>query len=458
MTLFKSKKTAVLIFDGAHWHTGVYLRQKQGGEGVDSRTLASRSIKQLPGSVVDYLVEQQVGAVRLLVPADLHSLSMEMPDDVEHEELHTALAYEVAEEMGQEAHLLRLATVEASVYGMGCEAGVYMMAGFDTRQIEGYVQQLKQVGIQFEGVGALELGLLALHAAHAEERLLLLRHRSGFYAVPGMEGQPFNMSSVQTGLEPEQSERDRERLVRFQRRLQAAGSVSMRVVTATMDGVPAAERVREVVPVGGEVEVSALDDVMPELMEQVLMAAVGDSRCACPLVGPPPAPKDPYRAGTWLCVAVVLLTLVYVGTRWHYLRVDVQGEQERSAAWSVLEKERERTSGHYRSLKERRDRQNRIYATLTATNRMSAGLLPLVDVLAVSIPQYTRITHIKQVDADHFEVKGVTRWAKGKIQLDRVLANAMGTVGMLVDPGPMTYQEDSREQQFSYQIVSKEAL
>ncbi|NCD32504.1 MAG: hypothetical protein EOL87_03705 [Spartobacteria bacterium] len=450
---FRRIKRGVLVFDGEHWHIGIFQCNRRHSKPLETHSITSRNMKQLPTAVLDYLSEQQVMAVRLLLPADLHSLPMEMPEDVEHEELHTALAYEMAEEMGTAAHMLRLATVEASVYGMGCDAGVYIMAGFDTRQIEGYANQLKQIGIGFEGVGALELGALALHTQYAEERLLILRFQSGFYAVPGMEGQPFYMTSVQTGLKPEETSRDKERLIRLQRRLQTANHVPLRVITATADGIPAKERVLEVVQETDKISTEALDDLMPALMQQVLNSRIGNSEMPCPLIGPPPAPKDPHRSGTWICIGLVLLTLVYLGTRWYYIHCDLLGEQKRAQAWQVLVSKREQTANLCSSLKKSRNEQNRIYHILTETNRLPDGVIAVIDVLSTSIPQYTRITRFKQVGPHQFTIEGTTRWAKGKIKLDRILTEALLTVNMLAEPGPMEYDKITREQVFSYNIM-----
>lgn len=450
--IFQKQHSAVLVFDGEHWHAGMFAQNRHAWIPRESLTIASRSLKQIPTQIIEFLIAQRASTVRILIPADLHSMPIELPMDADKEEMHTAIAYEIAEEIGKDAHLLRLATVEAALYAMGCEAGVYLTSGFESQQLESYRRELKQVGIGFSGIGALELGLLALHAEHPQDRLLLLRHKSGFYVVPGSEEQPFYMTSVQTGLIPETTEREQERLQRLQRQLQMHHDFPIRVVTATTDGIAAADRVRDVLSQEEPASITALDSVMERLMMAALSARIGDTQSTCPLIGPPPPPRDPHRAGTWLCLLITGMTLMYVTSRIWHLHQEWTDEQERAQVWKAITEERKKTADACAALRQARNEQSAVFNALTSTNRLPEGFLAIMDTLGRRMPPYTRITSIIQSGADQFELSGTTRWNKGKVQLDRILSESLDPEGLIAVPGAMQFHEEAREQHFVYHI------
>ncbi len=456
MNPFKKRITAVLVFDGQQWSAGVYSR---GGKGWEQRAVEaapSLSVKQLPTDMLEFLAQQGVREARILVPADLHSVRMTLPPDLAPEEIHTAFSYELAQEQGTEVGALRLAATDAALFGMGCEPESFLVAAVDGAQVESYVQQLKPLGVKVSGVGGLELGLLGLSASeHAQERLLLLRTRSGFYAVPGTEEQPFYMSSVQIGLREETTDRDRERLERLQRRLHVNNALGLRVITAAPENDAPADRAHTVVGTAENVQVVTLDSLLPSLMELALAACPGDTQDPCALVGPPTGPRDPYRAGTWICLGIVLLTALYVGGRWNQMRLDLKDEQKVKAAWDTLVSEREKLKSRCSSLQQQRNQQQRIHKTLTQERRLPQGALELVNCLAREIPQYTRVTRVVQLESGGYEIEGSTRWAEGKNRFDRTLASALAPHGLLVEPGPLKYREDTRDQLFSYHIRPK---
>jgi len=156
----RTRKTAVLVYDGEHWHGGVFVRQHGEWSSVETQSVAARSLKQLPSELLDWMQSHGVKDVRLLVPADVRSMQMEMPEDFEMDELHTALSYELAGETGVDAHLHRLATVSTMHCGLGGDLHSYLVAEFDLRQMEMYQHQLGLSGLQFEAIGALEMGVM----------------------------------------------------------------------------------------------------------------------------------------------------------------------------------------------------------------------------------------------------------------------------------------------------------
>lgn len=456
MNPFKKRVVAVLVFDGQKWSTGVYVREGKGWTQRAEDATASLSVKQIPSDTLEFLAQQRVTEARILVPANLHSVHLALPPDLDPEESHTVLSYELSQAQGAEIGTLRLAATDASLLGMGCDSESFLVAAVEAAQVNSYVQQLKSVDVNVAGIGGLEQGLLGLSASgHAQERLLLLRSRSGFYAVPGVEEQPFYMSSVQIGLRPETTERDQERLERLQRRLHVNDALKLRVITAGSTEDSVAERVRTVVGTDQNVQTDSLEGLLPALMELVLAARPGDTQDLCALIGPPVAPRDPYRSGTWICIAVILITACYTVNNWHQMKRNLKTEQERKIFWDQLKAERERLTSRCSSLQKQRNQQLRIYNMLTKNQRLPKGTLALLNCLAHDIPQYTRINCVTLLDDGGYELEGSTRWAEGKNQFDRTLAGTLAPLGFRVEPGPMKYREDMRDQQFSYLIHPK---
>lgn len=445
------KRHAVLVFDGEHWHAGIWARAKSDWRCEASVAAGSHNMKQLPADLLDWLQERQATHARVLVPADLHSMPLTMPDDFDSEELHTALTYEIAGELGTESHLLRLASAEAATYGMGGERGVYLAAGFDLGLVEGYALQLGRADIRFEGVGALELGMLAAHAQTPDNVLLLLRNRSGFLAVPGSETRPFAVMPLQVGLIATGSDHEAERIARLRRRLPPENGLS--VVTATGHEHDQNARVTELLGADTPFQLSPLDDRLHDVMRTALAAAPGDCRAACPLIGPPPVPRDPYRAGTWIALAVLLLTITYITTRWTQLQTDLRTAEARIEFHEKLSAERTRLKNRSEQLLARRNNLMAVHRVLSETRMLPEGLLATLDVLASSMPPHTRISRLEQTAPNAFTLHGMARWAEGKNQLGRSLMDELRPLGFEVEHGRVELLENTREQSFSYTIV-----
>lgn len=159
--------------------------------------LSGGNSRSLPEPLLDFAEHHGARRVRLVVPQSIHVLNTELPPDAEPEELQTAMAFELAGETGGEFDMLRVAAARGETFRMGATSEMLLAAAFEQPLLEHYRKACRANGLDFDGVGALELAALADHAQHAPHaRLLLLRRDAGFYAVPGTESHPLTVGPV----------------------------------------------------------------------------------------------------------------------------------------------------------------------------------------------------------------------------------------------------------------------
>ena len=436
MAFFRPKNDSMVIasFDGKHWRARLFEFKigARGGTRVGLRMgswetdgyvaeAASRNNRKIPKQILEFAVAAKAKRLRVLMTADLHSIRMELPEDAEKEEVHTALVFESAGETGADANSLRIAAVRADRYRMGGEPTIVVTAGFETSLIDGFVRDCETAGIEFDCIGALEMAILACHARKGDDdtRLLLLRRQSGFYAVPAFDVTPFSFYSLPVGMYEDKSESAAERAERSAKRLAAQRDLPLRVVTCgSLDG-GRAEALRSVT--GEAVECVNLYDIDDEIMRHTAHVEPGVTEAGCALVGPAPAPRDPCRAGTWMAVFILLMAGLYVTLVDHSLRKDAERQAIRETAWKKLVAEREKAT-------KRRENANKQFASLQEREKLLKGnaflpkpLTPLMDALAAGTPPFSRMTRIMQTGDEEFVVYGITRFAEGLVALGSTL-------------------------------------
>ncbi|MDR2392252.1 MAG: hypothetical protein LBE84_11315 [Planctomycetota bacterium] len=414
-----SRRDSILIaaFDGKSWR-GKAFKYRGGtweaaGKAVET---ASRNNRKIPRQVLESAVSLEAKRLRLLMTSDLHSVTMELPEDADREELHTALAYEAAGEVGIDAHILRVAAVHAARYRMGGEANVMMTAGFESTLLEGFVRECDQAGLEFDGIGSLEMTVLARHARMGEDaRLLFMRRQSSLYVVPACENAPFTFYPLPIGTDADASEAAAERNERAAKRLAAHRDLPLRVVTCGRLEPARLEAVR--LMTGDGAEFLVLQEFEDEIMRHAAHAEIGDTEAGCAFVGPPPAPRDPHRAGTWLALFIILLAGLYVGDRHYAFRRDLERQEAREAEWKKLVSERDKARNRLQAVNSRLDAVREKDELLDGATPLPGTLGPILAALTSGTPPFVRITEIVQVGADQFDVHGVTRLSEGLVQL-----------------------------------------
>ena len=451
MGWFGSKRDSVLIaaFDGKSWRGRAFeYREGAWQSGGNVAEAASRNSRKLPKQLLDFAASSEAKRLRILMTADLHSIAMELPEDADKEELHTAMAYEAAAEIGIDAQVLRVAAVYASRYRMGGEANVIMTAGFESALVDGFARECDRAGIEFDGIGSLEMAVLAWHARTAEDaRLLFMRRQSSLYVVPACENTPFTFYPLPIGTDADASESAAERNERAAKRLAAHRDLPLRVVACGDLEAPRRETLRHMA--GENAEFSALREFDDEIMRHTAHAEIGGTEAGCALVGPAPAPRDPYRAGTWIALVIVLLAGLYVGDRHYAFRNDLEMLKTRETEWKKLVSERDKARNRLQAANARHDSLLEREQLLNSAGPLPEKLATLLNALSSGMPSYSHITEIVQVDADNFAIYGVTRLPEGIMQLSTILRR--NRLGHNFETSPI---RETGEQEFVFRTES----
>jgi hypothetical protein len=451
------KPQAILLFVDGQWTAVVFRHARGEWEPQDSERFAGASSRQFPDGMLRWSAECGARRVRVVVPGDVHTLRMDLPEDLDIEETHTAIAYEASPEIGTEAHLLRVSAVAAEQYRLGARPGTVLVAGHERDVLDRYAADCENHGLRFEGVGPLELAALARHGREAAaERLLILRRHAGFLAVPAGEHSDFFLGGFAFGaLSQEDPDREAERLAQARRSFGLLAETPIHVVATSPLPDERIAALRTALGVTAEFRVESMDDFAPRMLRHVAWSPPVGTGNGCALVGLPPRVKDPRRVGTWMCIGVILVAAAALLLLWKNAANDLAAVRQREREWEALVAARAEASKQYEGILGHRNDLTAIHAALTNMKPVSPALLELVGVLKTSMPPYTRISAIRQVEGG-MEVEGKALWPQGVSMLADSLAGAVRSRGYRLEPGTLGAADDQGERVFSYRLVPVE--
>jgi hypothetical protein len=443
------------IHDGAVWRA--YALQGARGDWTCTGRVAeaSRNSRQLPKRLLEFLGRSGSRRLRVLLSGDVHVLTTELPEDASDEELHTALIYEAQGETGIEAAGHRLAATRAHLYDMGGDRKTLLASGFEIEPLTRLAAEAENEGARFEAAGSLELALLAVHAqASPNRRLLVVRERTSFYAVPANDPQPFLTAMLPLGQDVASDSAARERAERARERLGVHASMPLTVVLAGGN-----ERmIEQLAPYWGGCRDVAMAD-WGEMEEQAIRigagSPVGGVDSLCPWIGLPPPPHDPHRHGTVIFGLILAVALTWTGMRWQGLNGALRAAQTNRCAWEALEQARKQAQEGSKAL---RDRQHAVLARkalLEKPEPLPPGLLPLLETLAGHMPTYSCLETIQQRD-NGFEITGVTRWQDGLPELDAALREMGRREGLRREFGGLEAVDGQFAQRFRFEVLPGE--
>ena len=444
------KNMAMLVHDGLAWR-GYALQGARGEWSVTGcAEETARNARQLPKGMLEFIGQTGSKRLRILLAGDVHVLTTALPEDATDEELHTALAYEAQGEAGLEAAGHRMAAVQAHWLKMGSDRKTLLVAGYEIETLEKLAADAESEGARFDGVGSLELAMLAAHAQRTpERRLLLVRERTSLYAVPASNPQPFAMATLPLGIDAGADSTGRERAERARERLNQHSTMPLTVaISCGHERVHA--QIASCLGVCRDIEHVDWKDLEAEAILIGAGGRVGGVDGPCPWIGLAPAPRDPHRHGTVMFGLILVAALSWLGLRWQGLKSDLNEARANRTAWENLESIRKQAKDDNKSLLDRQKAVLTQKAMLEHPQSVPKGLLPLMKTLAEHMPPYSSLEAIHQREGGGFEITGLTRWQEGLPQLDAALRNIEG---MHREIGNLEEIPGENAQRFQYNLV-----
>ncbi len=450
------KALAVAVYDGTAWRA--YLLRSSHGEWVcaDRAEEASRGGRQLPKGILAFLAQSRARRLRVLLSGEVHMLTAALPNDASDEELHTALAYEAQGEIGLEAAGHRLAAARADLFEMGGERKALLATAFESERLAKLAEEAEGEGLHFEGAGSLELAILSAHARRApNRRLLLLRDRTSFYAVPENDPQPFLTAMLPIGSDTGSDAAAGERVARARERLSMHDATPL-TVAAPGEVTRWRERIAPCLEGCADVAFVPLAELEEDALRTAAGGRAGGVTEACPWIGLPPPPRDPHRHGTAILFVILAAALAWAGMRKQNLDRDLRAAQAALAAWNTLDNARKQATSETQSLRVRQHAILEKQALLDGRRSLPHGLLPLLETLAEHMPSYSGLVSITQQGDGRFEVTGLTRWQDGLPLLDAALREMGRREGLRREFGGLETIEGQYAQRFRFAVVPGE--
>jgi len=457
----RGKTTAIYLHDGTRWRV-VVTAHSRGRWSIRGSETASGSALRLPEELLAYADARHVRRMAVLMTAEIHSVAFKAPLDADPEELQTALRYETAQSLGADAEALRLAAINADFYSLGCDPDTWLLAAFQEDRLRYFERLALDRGLRFLGCGSFELAVLGWFRRHhsGDTRLLLVKETDAFYVAPGLDEIPFVTAALPVGNRPDPDPaRDHDRRERAARRLAAHNRMPIGVMTCNDAAAPAdALRMAELIPPATEQTTQTVAAILDDLASTVCNDLSRHADAICPLVGPTPPHRDPYRAGTWLFFAIVLTTMAGIATNWHTLASHEAALLARKQAWATLENARKNTQAKATALRKQRDTEIQRRNALLNTPVLPPGLMPTLETLATAMPPYTRLESLVHSDSPNgFEIRGHTRWQEGLADLLQNLNDALRPLNMVAQQDSIATSDGGRhELSFVYRIVPAE--
>ncbi len=421
----------IAVYNGICWRAMAFRFEGGHSHAAKPVEVASANGRQLPKQIIEYALAEDAVRIRVMATGDIHLLGMELPEDAADEEIHTAVAYEAADEIGNDAQMLRLAVVRADYYRMGADADAVLTSGFELKILDKFNHDCEKNGLDFEGIGSLEMAVLARHAREDEnKRLLFLRKDNAFYVTPAADINPFMVSILPIGFNLEKDIAARERAERGLQRIEPHNNIPLRIVSCCP--MPSAKRLWLEKSLANKTDFEIVDFGMVEtdILNHAAWANVGGVESGCAFVSTPPEARSQYRVGTIIALAIFLVAVAWCGFKWHIFKRDYKSAEDKMQAWATLESEREKKSEMLISLLSKRQKLNEKKDLLKNHKALPKGLLKTLKVLSESMPKYSFVTEISHSGEESLLISGMTRWQEGLSLLDSALKSALRKDGM----------------------------
>jgi len=182
----KKNRTAVLVYGNKSWH--VFILSSRDKECLaELKEVNCEKSDTIPHRIFEWMLENETWRFRVVLPSELHNITLELPERLDMEQTHTAIAWETAELTGANSIGVRHASCRVSAFGIEKNSEQIITASFSVNALKNYRSESKAFGIVFEGVMSLQSVFLALHIARCREvneAMILLGENSIFAFSP----------------------------------------------------------------------------------------------------------------------------------------------------------------------------------------------------------------------------------------------------------------------------------
>lgn len=456
MKLLSGKnRQAIFVFDGHRWCLKIMSFQRRRWTCIESVVELAKPLQVLPEELLAMAVTHSAVKVKILQPCDVHNIEISLPEDLDDEEIQTALVYELASNVEHDPTQTRAAATRASSLSLGAAENQMLIGTFSDSQLEKIHEACTQEKLKFAGIGSLELAFLQYHGTVAPSAtFVLLYDHKGIYVSPGHDLVEFSLHTLGFGSAPSKdSNRDREKIARFARLFSINKCKAVKIYCASPLVSARKDELDEAFGIDADAEYVDIQDVLDDVVSKAALSKPDKLEGVCSLVSRRKPPKPPYRAGTWMFCAIIFMTLLYIVLRWWALEQEIATAKDRAARWKKIENKRESLQKEAQSLRDKRDEYVKIIEFMK-TEIAPFALKNIFIVLSENIPPYTHISAIKGGAESSYTISGYTKYQEGLIQLNHALKKEMNRLGLQVRPGDVKPVEgtDSYLKEFVFYI------
>lgn len=432
MTILAKRKStiATLVYDGTTWYARIFAWKQKKWSCISELSQNAESANSIPRQLLDFVKTNRVKRVRILRPAEIHQIEMELPDDLEPDEIQQAVAAYIENESGVESGSVRYAFAKTNLYQLGGNKNSILSASFDNELLEDYKNQCAEISLSFDGIGSIELAALACQARiESNTKFLMIFENKSLFVCPESSVSHYHFQTFTFGASYESdAQRDLDKIDRASRIFKRSNMPTHIWMTT-----PLSEHRKKLLQDAFDSDASIQYLNFSDLVTQVAMHASwhnnhGLLNAGCALVDTPKKQTSPYRAGTWLMLFILLFSATGMLLIYNNNKSALEYKQQKIKAWEKRVQKRKKLASRIESLK-KIQLKNQALAKAYKVPSVKSVVLEMLDILQTEIPDYSRITLIEQTQADEYRIHGKTYLEKDLFKFARLADNKLAKLG-----------------------------
>ncbi|MDR1484303.1 MAG: hypothetical protein LBT09_05725 [Planctomycetaceae bacterium] len=457
----KFSRVAVFLHDGFQWYAHAFVYRKTQWEILERTTCSGKNSRQIPASLLEFAEKHNTRRVRVILPQNVQKLeNIDLPLDATAEELQTVIALAYSQVTGSDYGTFRVASSFADSLHAASTTEILFAAGIETTQLEQYDKICHNSGLHFDGCGVLEMTAITVGQKYFNEtRFLILRRDKGFYVSCASDDLPMTTSGIALNSTLDDKTRESERTQSIARRLNSQKMFPLQVwYTPDVDSRKIDE-IRNAIDPETQVTFTELTQYIDDIAREITTTPTTEINAPTTggaIAGLPEKEKDPYRAGTWLFITIVVSAMLLILINYQKLRSDMHSIKLKTNAWENLKNERKKLNDKLNALDADRKRNEKIIQILNQKNPLPDPLTALLDELKQNMPPYTKLTSIEQLENEELIITGYTFYQEGFIELRPLLNQKLIKHKMITELKLIEKISDSHGHKFILRIYKTE--